>query len=142
MNASKLHVALLGAVLVAVPAGAGLAGEEYDPGKREYDENCASCHGPLGKGDGAFRELLKTTVPDLTVLAKNNGGVFPVGRIYEVIDGRQQVASHGPREMPIWGADYSALAAPAFDDYPFDTEVLVRARILALMEYLYRLQAK
>ena len=142
MNASNLHLALLGAVLVAVPTGYASAAAEYDSGKREYDENCASCHGPLGKGDGAFRELLKIAVPDLTVLAKNNGGVFPVGRVYEVIDGRQQVASHGPREMPIWGADYSVLAAPAFDDYPFNTEVLVRARILALTEYLYRLQAK
>ena len=142
MNASNLHMALLGAVLIAVPTGSPSAGEGYDPGKREYDENCASCHGPVGKGDGAFREFLKTTVPDLTVLAKNNGGVFPVGRVYEVIDGRQEVASHGPREMPIWGADYSVVAAPAFDDYPFDTEVLVRARILALMEYIYRLQAK
>lgn len=142
MNASNLHMALLGAVLVAVPTGSPSAAEGFDAGKREYDENCASCHGPGGKGDGAFRELLKTTVPDLTVLAKNNGGVFPVGRVYEVIDGRQEVASHGPREMPIWGADYSVVAAPAFDDYPFDAEVLVRARILALMEYIYRLQAK
>ena len=142
MNASNLHLALLGAVLIAVPTGYASAAAEYDSGKREYDENCASCHGPLGKGDGAFRELLKIAVPDLTELAKNNGGVFPVGRVYEVIDGRQQVASHGPREMPIWGADYTVLAAPAFDDFPFNAEVLVRARILALTEYLYRLQAK
>ena len=142
MNASHLHPVLLGAVLAAVPMGLAAAAGAYDVGKREYDENCASCHGPSGKGDGAYRELLKTAVPDLTVLAKNSGGVFPVLRVYEVIDGRQQVASHGPREMPIWGADYSVKAAPAFDDYPFDTEVLVRARILALTEYLYRLQAK
>ena len=139
MNLSHSSLVLLGAVLVSGPA---LAAGGYDAGKREYDENCASCHGPSGKGDGAYRELLKTAVPDLTVLARNNGGVFPVGRIYEVIDGRQQVTAHGPREMPIWGADYSVKAAPAFDDYPFDIEVLVRARILALTEYLYRLQAK
>jgi hypothetical protein len=44
--------------------------------------------------------------------------------------------------MPIWGADYTVLAAPAFDDFPFNAEVLVRARILALTEYVYRLQAK
>jgi mono/diheme cytochrome c family protein len=75
VNASNLQMALLGAVLIAVPTVSASPAAEYDSGKREYDENCAACHGPLGKGDGVFRELLKTAVPDLTVLAKNNGGV-------------------------------------------------------------------
>lgn len=142
MNASRTHAALLGAVLIALPAGTGFAAGEFDAGKREYDENCASCHGPAGKGDGAYREMLTAKVSDLTVLSKNNAGVFPVLRVYEVIDGRAEVKSHGPRAMPIWGADYLIAAAPKADDYPYDPEVMVRARILALTEYLYRLQAK
>ena len=30
-------------------------------------------------------------------------GVFPIGRLYEVIDGRGTVAVHGPRDMLVWG---------------------------------------
>jgi mono/diheme cytochrome c family protein len=142
MNASRTHAVLLGAVLLALPAAGGFAAGGFDVGKREYDENCASCHGLAGKGDGAYTEMLTTKVPDLTVLSRNNGGVFPVLRVYEVIDGRAEVKSHGPRAMPIWGADYLIAAAPSADDYPYDPEVMVRARILALAEYLYRLQTK
>jgi hypothetical protein len=35
---------------------------------------CASCHGRDAKGHGPAAPALKATVPDLTVLAKNNGG--------------------------------------------------------------------
>ncbi len=113
-----------------------------DVGKREYDSNCIVCHGPKGKGDGAYREMLKTRVPDITLLSKNNGGVFPLARVYEIIDGRQQIPSHGTREMPIWGTEYAGRGAPVSDDYAYDAEPFVRSRILALIDYLYRLQAK
>ena len=59
-------------------------------------------------------------------------------------DGRYEVKAHGPREMPIWGADFmvdaNALAATA--DSPFDSEAYVKYRIYALVEYVYRLQVK
>ena len=45
---------------------------------------------------------LKSTPSDLTVLAKKNNGVFPVGAVYEMIDGRKSVSAHSTREMPIW----------------------------------------
>ncbi|MFZ0581660.1 MAG: c-type cytochrome [Candidatus Acidiferrales bacterium] len=38
-----------------------------------YREYCASCHGKMGKGMGRS-PALKATVPDLTVIAKKNGG--------------------------------------------------------------------
>ena len=49
---------------------------------------------------------LKATPPALTVLAKKNNGVFPVGAVYETIDGRKSVSAHSTREMPIWGIRY------------------------------------
>jgi len=45
---------------------------------------------------------LKTKVPDLTVLAKNNAGQFPSARVRRVIMGDNVIASHVSREMPIW----------------------------------------
>ncbi|MFZ5511188.1 MAG: c-type cytochrome [Pseudomonadota bacterium] len=141
MKQKQITSALVAAVL-AGSGGIALAAEKIDLGKREYQQNCVVCHGPGGKGDGSYGELLKTRLPDLTQLAKNNGGVFPVARVYEVIDGRQQVKAHGTREMPIWGTDYSVKAAEYYRDVDYDPEAFVRARVLALIDYLHRLQAK
>jgi hypothetical protein len=79
---------------------------------------------------------------DITQLAKKNNGVFPVSRVYEIIDGRQEVATHGPRDMPIWGMDYQVKASGYYIDVPYNPEVYVRVRILALIEYLDRLQVR
>jgi mono/diheme cytochrome c family protein len=74
-----------------------------DLGKNEYLRSCASCHGETGKGDGPAAKSLPKPPGDLTKLAKNNNGVFPISRVYDVIDGRMQVIMHGTREMPVWG---------------------------------------
>ena len=57
MNASRTHAALLGAVLLALPAASLVAAGAYDVGKREYDENCASCHGPQALGQAHLPRL-------------------------------------------------------------------------------------
>ena len=141
MQRSRIAAALAFGVLVAA-VQISSAAEKIDLGKQEYNASCAVCHGPTGKGDGSYGELLKTRAADLTVLSRNNGGVFPVARVYDVIDGRQAVKTHGDRDMPIWGTRYSAKAAEYYVDVPYDAEGLVRARILTLIDYLYRLQAK
>lgn len=135
--ASKmLSVALIGFAAASVSAQT-----RPDFGKREFEANCASCHGVGGKGNGPITDLLRKSPPDLTLLAKNNGGVFPIARLYDVIEGGS-VAAHGTRDMPVWGLDYRIKAAEHFQEAPYDPEAYVRARILALVEYLSRLQAK
>lgn len=119
--------------------------DKFDIGKREYMSRCAVCHGPGGKGDGGAMDILKKAPPDLTNLSKNNGGVFPVDRVSAVIDGRQVVKEHGSREMPIWGKEYSTETAKAdehFAGMPYTMEIYVRSRILALIDYLNRIQNK
>jgi mono/diheme cytochrome c family protein len=111
-----------------------------DFGKREFDDNCAVCHATSGKGGGPYVELLKKSPPDLTTLTQRNGGVFPMARIYDVIEGAGP--GHGARDMPIWGKTYSIKAAEYYLDVPYDQEAFVRARILGLAEYISRLQAK
>jgi len=44
--------------------------------------------------------------------------------------------------MPIWGQQYSVKAAEYYIDVPYNQEAYVRGRILSLVEYLNRLQAK
>lgn len=117
--------------------------ESADLGKYEYESSCAACHGPTGKGDGWYATRILKNVfkaPDLSELSKNNNGVFPFARVYEIIDGRQQVQAHGPKDMPIWGRAFSDQASYLSPYY--NGEAFARAKILALTEYVYRLQAK
>ncbi len=110
-----------------------------DFGKRQYDANCAVCHGPTGKGDGIYVDLLKRPTSDLTTMARRNGGVFPVAWAFEVIDGTAG-SGHGTRDMPIWGDEFRVQAEAAVEaNY---SAFYVRGRILALVEYLNRLQAR
>lgn len=134
-------VALLTAVWLCTTV-AWAQGGKGDFGKREYESNCAVCHGLKGKGDGDYKPWLTKSPSDLTTLAKANQGVLPHQRIYEVIDGRQAVAAHGSRDMPIWGNDYLAKGRADYMDVPYDPEAYVRSRISALIDYINRLQVK
>jgi hypothetical protein len=88
--------------------------------------------------------------PDLTVLAKKNNGVFPFNSVYEIIDGRKTVVAHGTRDMPIWGDRYAPEPTRALIPRPsenilslfYDPETVVRMRILAVIDYLNRIQEK
>ena len=127
-------------VAVAVASGMVVAADGFDMGRHEYEANCVACHGKDGRGGGAFADQLNTRVPDLTLLSQSNGGVFPHQRVYRVIDGRDDVRAHGARDMPIWGQDYLEKAESAFFGYGLSREGFVRSRILALIDYLHRLQ--
>jgi len=113
-----------------------------DFGKREFESNCASCHGLQGKGDGPLKPYLTRSAPDLTRLAKANGGALPVSRLYEVIDGTAAVGAHGTSDMPVWGREYRLRAGEHYVEVPYDPETYVRIRILAVIDYVNRLQAK
>lgn len=127
----------------------GSAAQDIDVGKMEYQSSCAPCHGIDAKGGGPVSNALKTRPSDLTALAKKNNGVFPVDAVYKIIDGRDAIGSHGTREMPIWGyrfvppQHYSLKKA---DDYiylpPASPETVVQGRILAVIDYLNRIQQK
>lgn len=129
--------------------GACALAQDVDVGKMEYQSSCAVCHGADGKGKGPFSAVLKATPTDLTVLSKNNNGVFPVNAVYEVIDGRTSISSHGTREMPIWGYRYrppESYRLKKTDDFiysaPASSEGAVHGRIMAVIDYLNRIQVK
>ena len=129
------------AILFAMPICAFAADRSI--GQVEFDSKCAMCHGAIGKGDGWFSAQLKKSTPSLVRLKRNNGGVFPFDSVYQVIDGRKEVLAHGPRQMPVWGAVYRVDSERQYDmssgQYVAD-ESVTRSRILALIEYVSRLQ--
>jgi mono/diheme cytochrome c family protein len=141
MRRAMIAVVLSG-ITAVLSTGALQAQPTTDLGKSEYYKKCAVCHGLSGKGEGSFGEVLKVNMPDLTLIAKRNAGVFPVDRVKMAIDGRATPRAHGTSEMPIWGTRYSVEAAPRYDDFRYDSEVFVQVRVLALVDYLNRLQVR
>src|SRR5215475_5774823 len=85
--------------------------EALDVGKAEFLSSCASCHGTDGKGKGPVSGQLKVAPADLTILAKNNNGVFPTNAVYETIYGPRTIPAHGTREMPIWGERFNPVVS-------------------------------
>jgi mono/diheme cytochrome c family protein len=121
-------------------AATAAAQQKMDLGKREFESKCAVCHGLDGKGKGPYAEQLKKPLPDLTTMARRNGGVFPVDKTYATIEGAGP--GHGTRDMPVWGLDYSIQATEQLPEMPFNQAMYVRTRIMALLEHLTKLQVK
>lgn len=128
------------ALLITVAAGAQ-AQRMGDPGRWDYQNSCASCHGARGRGDGPLLRHLVTPPSDLSLLAQRNGGVFPRERLVTLIDGRAAADSgpHGSREMPVWGSTYVERFTQAGGSPPL-AEDATRRRILDLVDHLERLQ--
>jgi mono/diheme cytochrome c family protein len=141
------HVIALAILAAAVTyASATASAEETAAGKLasdlggyEYKTYCAPCHGLSGKGDGPLHELIMKPPADLTQLAKKNGGEFPEEKVLQVIDGRAEVALHGPRDMPVWG-DWFDIEARDPELQAEDRETVVRARIEGLTAYVKSIQ--
>ncbi|WP_225144012.1 cytochrome c [Bradyrhizobium sp. BRP20] len=140
-------------IIAGVAAGFVTAakGEDVDIGKAEFQSSCASCHGADARGSGPVSSQLKTRPSDLTMLTRNNNGVFPTNAVYETIYGSKSVPAHGTREMPIWGERFNPIVnlPHAVDSYYWqkagpqqNPEVVVRTRILAVIDYLNRIQQK
>lgn len=89
---------------LAAPA-AGAADFSLYSGAELYHRFCESCHGSAAQGDGPVSRSLAVAVPDLTRIALRHGGQYPDNWVYRVIDGRESMLSHGPRDMPVWGVE-------------------------------------
>jgi mono/diheme cytochrome c family protein len=147
---ANVGIAVAAIAAITIVFGDQTVAEVLDHGKAEYHSSCAPCHGSDGTGTGPVSAGLKVPPPDLTVLAKKNNGVFPFNSVYEIIDGRKTVVAHGTRDMPIWGDRYAPEPTRALIPRPsenilslfYDPETVVRMRILAVIDYLNRIQEK
>jgi mono/diheme cytochrome c family protein len=134
----------LGALAVGASfaiADAALAADDtmqLKVGKEQYTKYCATCHGPSGTGqDGVASRLFTKQPTNLTLLAKNHGGKFPMMEVVNIVKGDQPVAAHGTREMPVWG---DILGKPLEEGmYGQDAE---DAKLLNIGKYLESIQQK
>jgi len=141
MNNKLLSVCkfLASSLIIALLLGVSdlVAGEELI-GSDEYRTSCLSCHGVDGKGNGPMAQLLKVQPSDLTTIAMNNEGIFPLDQVFRTIDGQHGVTGHGDRDMPIWGARYQREDEERYG--AFGSRDVVRLRILELVYYIHAIQ--
>lgn len=143
MNQLWIRSAVLGAALLTAPIFAP-AQEAQNIGKAAYETYCAGCHGISGKGNGPDAKRLTKPPTDLTQLQKRNGGRFSSDYLFNIIDGREDVAAHGPRAMPVWGKvfkEQDTAVAPCEGNKCFYSKFW-RGRILAIITYIRTLQDK
>ena len=132
-----LAVAAVGAL--AITGCVGQTSNTGVSGKRLYSENCASCHGPKGQGDGPFAKDLIMPPSDLSALSENNGGEFPRNYVISTMDGYAR-GEHFSGAMPEFGVKLAG------KDVILETgEGVVTptpAPLVALANYLESLQVK
>jgi mono/diheme cytochrome c family protein len=133
-------------IFVAVAVGAGtlfasnshviIETKKVSPadGKAMYSSYCAPCHGVNGRGNGPLASSLKRTPPDLTMLSRNNGGVFPAENVIGVIGHGTSASSHDKAGMPDWAETLGKID----QTNKLDTSL----RISNLSKYLGTLQSK
>jgi len=131
------------AVLVALALIAPQSGAQENDGfavakgRTTFRTYCASCHGEEADGRGPVAQYLSIVPADLTVIA-DRYGEFPTERVREIIDGRQEVRTHGSREMPIWGDIFRTPLVPS--GTPEDPEERSARIIDELVRYLRSIQ--
>ncbi len=128
--------------LAALLAGSEVAAQESPRPRKDavgaavgatvYRTFCASCHGTTGKGDGPMARELKSRVPDITQLRKNNRGEYPFERVLQTVDGRAYLKGHGA-DMPVWGDSFRKTR----EDYD---DARVKERITQLVLFIETLQ--
>ncbi len=101
-----------------------------------FADNCISCHGTQGRGDGLLAAGLSPKPKDLTRLRRDNGGTFPTARALSYIYGDPK-QGHLARVMPEFGG------AMADDLVPVEVDGVLTPtpRVLAgLLTYLQSIQ--
>ena len=130
---------MLAAVLVVIPASglpqAKPSSRSGMAGSQTYKLYCAVCHGKTGKGDGPLAAGLRSNPPDLTLMARNNGGEYPAEEIARIVDGRKPLEGHGGPDMPVWGDVFKKSDAGSDDEK-------IKQRIQSVVAFLERLQEK
>ena len=123
---SLVFVMVAGAAQAAEPAST----PQQELGERTYQSYCALCHG-FGGVTGMFADALKKAAPDLTEIAKRNGGQFPERKVESIIrDGG--ISGHGTMRLMSWEKYFTSDSTPERTDEIID----------ALTQYLQKHQTE
>lgn len=138
----KIEGAVAAVVLVAglllapaVAAAQTATSKQVLAGAEVYRTYCASCHGNAARGDGPLASAMSRKPPDLTEIAKRNGGLYPAELVFRTIDGKKPVRGHGGPDMPVWGEAFARSRRGGDPDQ-------VKQVIQSLVDYLESIQAR
>jgi mono/diheme cytochrome c family protein len=129
-----LDLGTTGATRQDIPLPVQLPPAYVPSGRQMFQEYCAACHGPDGKGRGPVVPFFRLVPPDLTTLAKRHNGTFPETFVTSVLLFGPGSRAHGSIGMPVWG--------PIFRELDRYNEAAVRQRVKNLCEYLESIQEK
>jgi mono/diheme cytochrome c family protein len=113
---------------------------DIDDGRELYMTYCWQCHGSEGTGNGPMAEILAITTPDLTRLAAENQGEFPLEVVARQIDGRAPLLAHGG-EMPVYG-DFLDTGQNVALALPSGQPMMTGLALANILTYLESLQGK
>ena len=105
-------------------------------GSEMYSAYCAVCHGATGTGNGPAASAFAKPPTNLTMLAKNNNGNYPDGRVDLVLRFGTSVPAHGNIQMPAWNTLFRSL------NFSEDSEGATKLHIKNLVDYVQSIQAK
>ncbi len=124
-------VGLLGLLIACAPSS-DVAGRAL------FMDHCTACHGADGTGGGAEALSRTLAVPDLTLIAARNGGVFPMAEVMSQIDGYTR-ARRGQISMPEFGLVLQEGPLVLYDSGDGIVSP-TPARLIAVAEYLRAIQ--
>lgn len=130
-------VATFGLALAGLVACVGPSMPDRAEGRSFFNDNCTSCHGPGGAGDGVLAQGLPVAPTNLTTLSRSNGGNFPATRALAYIWGDPE-QSHLARVMPQFGGAMAEDLVPVKLDGVFTPTPRALAGLLAYLESIQK----
>ena len=98
------------ALIVGLGFAAPCLAQDADEGESLYQDHCSDCHGSAVDGKGPLANAMIIKPTNLSRLAAENDGVFPMLRVVKRIDGREPLVSHGS-PMPVYGQYFEGKGA-------------------------------
>jgi mono/diheme cytochrome c family protein len=84
-----------------------------------------------GRGGGPVASALRNRPPDLTTLARREGG-FSRERVFDFVEGTNRLSlTHGSGDMPVWGRTFRGLES---------SDARIKVRLDNLVDYVESLQ--
>lgn len=132
----KAPIAMMSAGILAILAACTPAPEVV--GRRIFNDNCTVCHGRDARGNGPISAEFDRPVPDLTLIARRNGGTFPRADVISTIDGYTRLRE-GTTIMPGFGAALQE-GPLVYIDTGDGIATPTPARLVAIADYLRSIQ--
>lgn len=131
----RRYALIAAAIAVPVLVGCAVGPQDAVVARQDFAAYCSGCHGTDARGQVVSIGGKDVKTPDLTMLAKNNGGTFPRQRVMAQIDGY----TRDDHTMPEFG-EVMLEGDKVLVDFGDGISTPTPVRLVALTDYLESLQ--